>query len=212
MGLNRPFAVAALVTVACACETETQPEQKKESTVATAPRASTPKRIPARPTPARGDYPRRPRAKAELALTEERRQRIESEVPEARGFLDLRPLEEALYELDIKRGDAERAVRAFDERAAGNWLLLTGNLANPRPDGFDIAIRYRRSDGKKPGELTNTWFFVHVSDITGYDPKQYNAGDLVAVLARYEGKQLAKPGHDLVQLRKWPALAAASSE
>jgi hypothetical protein len=51
--------------------------------------------------------------------------------------------------------------------------------------------------------VTAVWIPVRFSGIAGYDPAAYQAGDLAVVLARYDGKQAASSGHDVVLLGRW---------
>ena len=145
----------------------------------------------------------RPQDRGELLLTAERRARIEAALPHVKGFLDAQQLEAELFEKNLARGKTKEAVAAFGRLAADQWVLFTGHLANPKPEGVDIAVRYTPRDANDPVGLTSTWFFVHVADVEGYDRAAYRTGDLVAVLARYDGKQRAAPGYDLVALDHW---------
>ena len=138
-----------------------------------------------------------------MALTAERRRHIERAIPEAKGFIDAARLEQNLYERRLPRGKDAKATAALDELARGKWVLFTGNLMKPTKDGFELALRYTPRDPKDRLGLTSTWIPIQFANIEAYDSTQYRAGEPIAVLARYNGKNRAEPGHDLILSNRW---------
>lgn len=147
---------------------------------------------------------KRAKTEADLVVTPERRTKLESLVPEAKGFLDQRDdLEPKLYKQDLKRGANDAALKAFDKLAKGKYVLFSGYIVDPKPEGFDLAVRYTPRDPADPVGLTATWFPVHFAGVKGYDPKFYQGGEPVAILAKYEGGQATSSARDLISLEEW---------
>ena len=146
---------------------------------------------------------RRPSGLEDLVLTAERRTHIERVIPEAKGFLDAAELERSLYKRSLPRGKDDRATAALDQLAQGKWVLFTGNLMKPTKDGFELALRYTPRDAKDRLGLTSTWLPIQFANVSGYDRSQYRAGEPIAVLARYNGKNRAEPGYDLILSNRW---------
>lgn len=146
---------------------------------------------------------RRAKDEADLLVTPERRAKLEATVPDAKGFLDQRELEPQLHKLDLKRGNNEAAIKAFDKLAKGRFVLFTGYIVDPNTEGFALALRYTPRDPADPVGLTATWFPVHFTNVEGYDPAAYRAGERLAVLARYEGSQRTSQARDLILLEQW---------
>jgi hypothetical protein len=146
---------------------------------------------------------RRPSGEADLVLSAERRTRIEHAFPEAKGFLALSEVEAALYARELRRGKEPAAVSAFDDRAKGKWVLFTGNVVAPSASGFTLPVRYTPRDANDRMGLTSTWFGVEFEQVRGYDATAYEPGELVAILARYNGNKSAGPGYDLLLLNRW---------
>lgn len=146
---------------------------------------------------------KRAKTEADVVLTAERRNKLESVVPEAKGFLDAKELEAQLFKQDLKRGANDAALQAFDKLAANRFVLFSGYIIEPKASGFDLAIRYTPRDPKDPVGLTATWFPVHFSDVKGYDVAHYQGGEPVAILARYEGKQNTTQARDVILLEEW---------
>ncbi len=140
---------------------------------------------------------------AELVLNSGRRRKLEAAFPEAQGFLEVGKLEEALYKKNIPRGKAALAVKRFDALAKGKWVLFVGNVGEKSADGFQLAVRYTPRDPKDPFGLTSNWFPIHFSGVEGYVPSEYEPGQPIAVLARYEGKQQTSSARDVVLLGSW---------
>jgi hypothetical protein len=146
---------------------------------------------------------RRPGPDESLMVTPERRARIEKEYPEARGLLAAEEVEARLFALELPRGNDEKARIELDRLASGKWILVTGNIANPGPDGFELPIRYTPRDPADPVGVTSQWLSVRFSNIEGYDANEYRPGEKMAVVAKYDGKKRATRGYDLILLRKW---------
>jgi hypothetical protein len=192
------------VAVACACSSR---KDEKSSAISVIASSSLAVRAPA-PAVAAAPLPekpviQRPKDAADLLVSVEKRARVESFVPEARGFLSAAELEARLYKMQIRRGKDSDAVKALDQLAAGKWVLFTGNIGNPGADSFELPIRYTPKDPNDKLGLTNVWISVKLSKIRGYDPAEYRAGELAVILAKYEGKQAATGGYDVVLLKHW---------
>jgi hypothetical protein len=146
---------------------------------------------------------RRPMDEGDLVLTAERRARIEQAFPETKGFLQLSDLEAKLQKLPLLRGKEEPAVQALDRLAKDKWVLFTGYLMMPVGDRFTMPLRYTRRESTDRLGLTSTWFGIELREIRGYVFGQHPTGELMAVLAKYNGQKLASPGYDLVLLERW---------
>jgi hypothetical protein len=196
--MDRVTLLACTLIIAAACDS---PE--KRATGSAVQSAPPPEVSAAPPTAPAKPVLRRPDNLGELILNDERRARIESAYPEARGFLDLDVLEKELFALELRRGGADKALVAFDRRARGKWVLFTSKLIDPEADAFEAVVHYTARDAKDPLGLTSTWFPVRFDKIEGLEPKRYRPGDLVVLLAKYQGKQRAGPGYDLILLDRW---------
>ncbi len=146
---------------------------------------------------------RRAKNEADLVVTPDRRAKLEAAVPEAKGFLDQRDLEPQLFKRELKRGANDAGLEAFDKLAKGRFVLFSGYIIDPKPDGFDLAVRYTPRDPADPVGLTATWFPVHFERVAGYDASVYQVGDPIAVLARYEGKRVTRDARDVILLEQW---------
>lgn len=146
---------------------------------------------------------RRAKNEADLVLSPERRAKLESVVPEAKGFLDSRDIEASLYKQELQRGANDTALKAFDKLAKGRYVLFAGYIIDPKPDSFDMAVRYTPRDPADPVGLTATWFPVHFTQVKGYDATAYQGGESVAILAKYEGAQVASSARDAISLEEW---------
>jgi hypothetical protein len=194
----------AFAMTALGCESKKAPAPSAIAEIA----SSNPVLMGARPatvTPAAPSKPiiRRPSGAEDLVLTAERRAQIEAAYPEAKDFLDAAELEQRLYKQRLPRGKDSKATAALDELARGKWVLFTGNLMTPTKDGFELALRYTPRDPNDRLGLTSTWLGIEFSNIAGYDSTQYRAGEPVAILAKYDGKQRATQGHDLILSNRW---------
>lgn len=176
--------------------------EKKAEAVPSAAPAPSPPPAPAPPPPPKEEAkPSRPE-KIDQEVTPERRAKAEAGVTEAKGFLVATSLEEKL-KANKKLKEKEAGVAAFDKLAAGKWVLFSGPMANPTPTGFDLGITYTP---QMPGDMmgmSRQWFPVTFSDVKGYDASQFKAGQVVVVLAKYNGKQKASPGNELVATGNW---------
>lgn len=176
-------------------------EEKKVATVPSSAPAPSPTPAPTPPAPKEEAKPTRPE-KIDLEVTPERRAKAEAAMPEAKGFLASTSLEDKL-KANKKLKEKEAGVAAFDKMAAGKWVLFSGPMANLTATGFDIGITYTP---QIPGDvmgMSRQWFPVTFSDVKGYDSSQFKVGQVVVVLAKYNGKQKASPGNELVATGNW---------
>ena len=186
-----------LVASAIACD-----DKKAPPPAPTAAPAPTPTPTPTKePAPVEEAKPSRPE-KIDTALTAERRTKVESAVPEARGFLVGTDLEEKL-KANKKLRENTAGVAAFDKMAQGKWVLFTGPIANPTDSGFDMGITYTPQIKGDMMGMSRQWFPVTFSDVKGYDSTKFKSGQVVVVVAKYAGKQKASPGNELVATGNW---------
>ena len=200
------FAAIALVTaVACSSSKEKNPSGIAEIASGSLAVRSNPPVPPPASVPAAPLKPVVPRPKdaVDLITSPEKRARVERLVPEAKGFLTSDEIEKRLYTMELKRGKDADAVKAIDKLAKGKWVLFTGNVGSLTDDGCELPIRYTPKDPNDALGLTSTWVPIRITSIKGYDKKQYEAGELAAILARYDGAQKASPGYDVVLLGTW---------
>ena len=148
---KRPI-VLGLCLLAVGCE-ENANEPSKATAAASALALHSPLTQPtasgAGPTPEPIDTSRfiqRPRSDSELVLTDRLRSDIEAAFPKAKGFIDVRTIEEKLVHADIPRGKESKAIQMFDAQAKGKWVLLAGHVANPTDKGFQFGVRYTPRD------------------------------------------------------------------
>lgn len=194
---------AALMALGCQSKQEPAPNalaqiaSSKPSLMGAKPATVTDPPTPSKPVI------RRPSGHEDLVLTAERRAHVERAIPEAKGFLDAADLERSLYERRLPRGKDAKATAALDQLAQGKWVLFTGNLMKPSKDGFELALRYTPRDAKDRLGLTSTWLAIQFANVSGFDSSQYRAGEPIAVLARYDGKNRAAPGYDLILSNHW---------
>lgn len=189
--------VVLALPLAAGCE-----EEKKAATTPSAAPSPSPAPVPSlRPAPKEEAKPSRPE-KIDLEVTPERRAKAEAAVPDAKGFLVATSLEEKL-KANKKLKEKEAGVAAFDKMAAGKWVLFSGPMANLTATGFDIGITYTP---QMPGDvmgMSRQWFPVTFSEIKGFESSQFKVGQVVVVLAKYNGKQKASPGNELVATGNW---------
>jgi hypothetical protein len=205
MACARYFTALALLALA-SCDSQKKSDGSGIAAVASGSLAI--KAPPARPSqepPREPEKPivRRPRDPGDLVVTPERRARVESLVPEARGFLTSEELEAKLYEMQLARGKDPAAVKALDKIAAGKWVLFTGNIGSLTASTFELPVRYTPRDPNDVMGITAVWIPVQLSNVKGYSEKEYRTGEFAVVLAKYEGAKKATPGHDVVLLQKW---------
>lgn len=135
-------------------------------------------------------------------LTAERRQAIEDEIAEARGFLVAADLETDLKN-DKSIHQDKPAVKALDQAASGKWVLFVGPMTELTPNSFELPFTYTRRSKKDPFGMSKMWFQVEFDDIQGYNSVALTEGQQTVVLAKYDGQKHAGPGYDLVALGLW---------
>jgi hypothetical protein len=140
--------------------------------------------------------------KIDVELTADRRTKAEAAVPEAKGFVVSSAIEEKL-KANKKLKEKEGGVTAFDKMAGGKWVLFTGPIANLTESGFDMGITYTPQIKGDVMGMSRQWFPVTFSNVKGYDSTKFKVGNVVVVLAKYEGKQKAGPGTELVDAGAW---------
>lgn len=200
MNTSREAAIAVVLSAAC-CAVIACSEEKKATAAATAAPTPTPAPAPTPAAPPREEKPKRPE-KIETEVTADRRMKVESANPEAKGFLVASDLETKLKANKTLKAK-EAGVTAFDKMASGHWVLFAGPLSNPTDTGFDLGITYTP---QIPGDImgmSRQWFPVTFSGVKGYDASSFKAGQMVVVLAKYVGKQKAENGQELVATGIW---------
>jgi hypothetical protein len=201
-------AVAAVAVLGVWCASCSPSKDDKASAISAIASGSLAVRAPVMPSvtaPPTPEKPviQRPKDEADLLVSASKRARVEAFAPEAAGFLTSADLEEQLYKMQLKRGKDADAVKALDRLAKGKWVLFTGNIGSVTADSFELPIRYTPRDPNDAMGITNVWVPVKLTKIRGYDGKEYRAGELAVVLAKYEGKQTAEGGYDVVLLKHW---------
>ncbi len=151
--------------------------------------------------PAAAEKPERP-SKIDTELTPARRSAVEAKYPSAKGFLLASELEEKLKANKALK-DKKAAVAAFDKAASGKWLLLTGPLVNITDDGFDLGVVYTPQLPNDPMGMSRQFFEVTLSKVEGYSKEAFRTGNVVVVLAKYNGAGKAGPGQELVATGDW---------
>lgn len=202
----RAFVALAVLSGATRCSTKKEERSNALAAIASeslAVRAAPPAPSVAAPTVPEKPAVRRPKDASDVLLSSDRRRRVEAFAPQAKGFLTSAEIEEKLYALNLKRGKDEDGLRELDHLAAGRWVLFTGNIGNPSPDGFELPIRYTPRDPNDPMGLTSVWLSVKLTNIQGYSSTEYRPGELAVVLAKYTGKKKATEGYDLVLTGHW---------
>jgi hypothetical protein len=188
-----------VVSAAAACD-----DKKAAPAAETAAPAPTP---PPAPTPAKPPEPvaeaksSRPE-KIETEVTAERRGKAEAAVPEAKGFVVAQSLEDKLKANKTLKEKAA-GVTAFDKMAKGKWLLFAGPISNPTESGFDLGITYTPQIKGDMMGMSRQWFPITFSSVKGYESTKFKPGQMVVVLAKYEGAQKASPGNELVATGNW---------
>ena len=105
--------------------------------------------------------------------------------------------------MDLKRGKDADALKAFDSLAKGKWVLFTGNIGSVTAGTFLLPIRYTPKDENDTMGITAVWIPIELSNIKGYDAKDYQPGELAVMLGKYEGKGKASAGYDVVLSNHW---------
>lgn len=197
------FSCAGMLTLLMACE-EQKPatESKPAETASVAPAVPAPTPAPApTPTQAHADPSQRPE-KIETQLTDERRAALETKYPSAKGFLVAKDLEDKLKANKLIK-DKKAAIAAFDKMAKGKWILFSGPLVNLTDKGFDLGVVYTSQMQNDPLGMSRQFFEVTMNDIEGYEKDRFKAGNVVVVLAKYDGAGKAGPGNELVANGAW---------
>jgi hypothetical protein len=172
------------------------------ATVAAAPAASAPP-VPAAPTaPAPTAKSNERPSKIDTALTPARRSAVEAKYGAAKGFLVASELETKLKS-DKSLKDKKAAIAAFDKAARGKWVLFTGPLVNLTDDGFDVGFEYSPQLPNDPMGMSRQFFEVTLSQVEGYSKDAFKAGNMVVVLAKYNGAGKGGPGYELVSTGAW---------
>jgi hypothetical protein len=198
----RCVVVCCLAHIA-ACE-EAKPQVTPAPTAAAAPApAPTPTTAPtpsaaAATTGAKAERP----TKIDTELTPARRAAVEAKQPKASGFLVASELE-AKLKANKALKDKKAAIAAFDKAAAGKWVLFSGPLVNLTDTGFDVGIVYTPQLPNDPMGMSRQFFEVTLSNVEGYAKDSFKDGNVVVVLAKYNGGGKASPGQELVASGDW---------
>jgi len=178
-------------------------EEKKPEAAAPAVSALQPAAEPAASAaePAEPEKPSRPET-IQLDLTDERRAKLTKAYADAQGFVAASDLEAQLKENKTLKDEA-KAVKAFDAKAKGKWVLFTGTMVNLTKDGFDIAIVYTPQLPNDPMGMSRQFFTVTFSNVEGYDDTKFKVGSAGVVLAKYNGSKKASPGYEVVETGHW---------
>ena len=190
-----------LLPLLVACEEEKPKVEAKAAPAATAVAAATPTPSAA-PTPApTAEKPERP-TKVETELSPARRSAVEAKYASAAGFLVASELE-AKLKANKALKDKKAALGAFDKAAQGKWVLFTGPLVNLTDDGFDVGIVYTPQLPNDPMGMSRQFFEVTLSKVEGYTKDAFKTGNVVVVLAKYNGSGKAGPGYELISTGVW---------
>jgi hypothetical protein len=198
--------VSAVLFALTACE-EKKPNAAAEAgtsaaVTATPSVAAVPAATPsATPTPAAASKGERP-SKIDTEVTPERRAAVEAKYPSAKGFLVGAELEEKLKANKALK-DKKSGISAFDRAAQGKWVLFSGPLVNLTDDGFDLGIVYTPQLPNDPMGMSRQFFEVTLSKVEGYSKDSFKTGNVVVVLAKYNGNGKASPGTELVHAGDW---------
>jgi hypothetical protein len=188
--------------VLVACEDEKPSSAAKPAPTPTLVAAPVPSAPPvaaaAAPAPKTNERP----TKIDTTLSPARRVAIEEKYGSAKGFLVAAELETKL-KADKSLKDKKAALAAFDKAARGRWVLFTGPLVNLTDDGFDVGFEYSPQLPNDPMGMSRQFFEVTLSKVEGYTKDAFKAGNVVVVLAKYNGAGKAGPGYELVSTGAW---------
>jgi hypothetical protein len=177
--------------------------EEDDKTKTPAPTQTSASQQPAQAKPAPDKSTIRPRPKqVDTALSAARRAKIESAVPEAKGFLVAQQLETEVEAID-KINKESLAVRWLDEQAKGKWVLFTAPYNKISGEGFELPFNYARKSKRDPFGMSRMWVFVEFEDVKGHSTLMLNNGATAVILAKYLGDLKASPGHDLIALGLW---------
>jgi hypothetical protein len=197
--------VCSLVSLLLGCEDQKPAAESKTTPASTAtPAAAATPSAAAAPTPApapTADKAERP-TKVETEVTDARRAAVEAQYASAKGFLIASELE-AKLKANKALKDKKSALTAFDKAASGKWVLFSGPAVNLTDDGFDTGIVYTPQLPNDPMGMSRQFFEVTLTDIEGYSKGALKTGNVVVVLAKYNGAAKASPGHELVSTGVW---------
>ena len=184
-----------------ACEDAKPSTESKPAAASAAPTPTPPPSVAPPSAPAAAEKPERP-SKIDTELTPARRSAIEAKYASAKGFLLVDELEDKLKANKALK-DKKAAVAAFDKAASGKWLLFTGPLVNLTDDGFDLGIVYTPQLPNDPMGMSRQFFEVTLTKVEGYSKEAFRTGNVVVVLAKYNGAGKAGPGQELVATGDW---------
>lgn len=190
-----------LVLALAGCD-ESKPQAAAAATAAAAPPtaaaapAPTPSAAPAAaPASDKGARP----SKIDTELTAARRAAIEAKHP---GFVAASELETKLKANKALK-DKKTGIAAFDKLASGKWVLFTGPLVNLTDAGFDVGIEYTPQLPNDPMGMSRQFFEVTLSNVEGYSKDSFKDGNVVVVIAKYNGGGKASAGQELVASGDW---------
>ena len=196
---------AVCVTLALshlACEEENKPAMDAAPAVSALKTAEPPPAASAaEPEAAEPPEPTRPE-KVETELTSERRAKLEQAYSDAKGFIVAKDIEEQLKKNEAVK-EEKNAIKAFDAKAKGKWVLFAGTMVNLTDSGFDMAIVYTPQLPNDPMGMSRQFFTVTFSNVDGYDSKLFKVGNTGVVLAKYDGEGKASPAHEVVAAGHW---------
>jgi hypothetical protein len=190
-------ALLVCATLPLACE-----EEKAPPAAPPAPPSAEPAAAAIEPKEEAKESEKQERPKSIPLELGERRSAVETAHPEAKGFLVAAEIEEVLKK-DKKNSTKPAALKTFDKRAKGKWVLFAGTLVNPTDTGFDLAVTYTPLDPADRMGISRQFFTVTFSNIEGYKADGFKSGTQVAVVAKYNGAQAAGPGYELVADKTW---------
>ncbi len=151
--------------------------------------------------PSEPEKPARP-AKIDTELTPDKRGVLEKAYPQAKGFLVAQDIQEQLKKNKAVK-EEKNAVKAFDAKAKGKWVLFAGTMVNLTDKGFDMAIVYTPQMPNDPMGMSRQFFTVTFSDVEGYDESKFKVGNTGVVLAKYNGDKSASPAYEVVEAEHW---------
>lgn len=193
--------VVVLLGTLLGCEEE----KKAEPAAPAEPAVSALKAAESTPAPAdsaEADEEQGRPEKIEMDLTDERKAKLLKAYPDAKGFVIAKDIEDQLKKNKAVK-EEKNAVKAFDAKAKGKWVLFTGTMVNLTDKGFDMAIVYTPQLPNDPMGMSRQFFTVTFSDVEGYDPSKFKVGSQGVVLAKYNGDQKATPAHEVVETGQW---------
>lgn len=193
------MAVAA-ISLSFACEEEKPAAEEKPKAAATATQTA---QLAAakKEEPKEEKKPERP-TKIDTELTDERRSAIETAYPDAKGFIDIKELEEKLKK-DTKVAAKEAANAAIDKAAKGKWVVVSGPMINLSDDAFELAVSYTPRDPKDMMGMSQQFVTINFRGVEGYSKDEFKAGQVVVVLAKYDGSGKSTKGYELVEAGHW---------